>query len=71
VIITCEGVTESPWRSMRAATHSRSGSYPALEAYCSASPGSRRITRSDARRISSTGKLSGEGRPPASEITPG
>ena len=54
-----------------AATHSRSGPKPSLAAYCSASRGVSRSTLAQASRIASTGKVSGDGRPPASESMPG
>ncbi len=52
-------------------TQSRSGPKPSLAAYCSAWRGLSLSTRALASRIASTGKVSADGRPPASERTPG
>ena len=71
MISTCAGLTARPWRAISAATHSRSGPKPSLAAYWSASRGVSRRTRAVASRTASTGKVSAEGRPPASEMIPG
>ena len=72
MISTCDGVdAHALRRAARAATHSRSGAKPSLAAYCSASRGVSRSTRAVASRIASTGKVSADGRPPASEMMPG
>ena len=71
MISTCAASTARPWRPTSAATHSRSGAKPSLAAYCSASRGVSRSTRAVASRIASTGKVSADGRPPASEMIPG
>ncbi len=68
---TCAALTARPWRAISPATHSRSGAKPSLAAYCNASRGVSRRTRSVASRTASTGKVSAEGKPPARERIPG
>jgi hypothetical protein len=69
---TWAGDTSMPCCSFRcAATQSRSGAKPSLAAYCNASRGASVNTLAAASRIASTGKVSAEGRPPASEMMPG
>ena len=72
VTSTCSASTG---RSRRAAvwraTHARRSGEPSVVEYWSRAAGRSRSTRSVISRSSSTGKASGAGRPPASEIMPG
>lgn len=66
VISTRDAVV--PWRW---AIHSRSIDRPSVGVYCSDACGLSANMRAHAAWIASTGKVTGEGRPPANEITSG
>src|SRR5690606_20168554 len=71
VTSTREAGMRAPPRLSRSAIHSRSGPKPSVGPYWSAACGASRSTFAVASRMRSTGKVAGDGRPPAKEMTSG